>query len=133
MCDGSAANLEGTVRRAGSRLRVSGQLAGAETGALIWANMFKGKMSDVFDLQDRIAENIQRGLAVSCLTRSPDISTQHHSRPEALEPRICRLAMELEYAESGYFQMQKRGTPSARKWGRRSKPYTAQFAERRLS
>jgi hypothetical protein len=35
------------VRCAGSRLRVSGQLVSAETGALIWADRFEGEMSDV--------------------------------------------------------------------------------------
>jgi TolB-like protein len=50
--------LEGSVRRAGSRLRVSGQLINAETGALIWADRFEGEMNDVFELQDRVAESI---------------------------------------------------------------------------
>jgi TolB-like protein len=48
--------LEGSVRRAGSRLRISGQLVSAETRALLWADRFEGEMSDVFDLQDRVAE-----------------------------------------------------------------------------
>ena len=50
--------LEGSVRRAGSQLRISGQLVSAETGALIWADRFDGEMSAVFDLQDRVAEGV---------------------------------------------------------------------------
>lgn len=50
--------LEGSVRRSGNRLRFTGQLIDATTGAHIWADRFDGELSDVFDLQDRIAENV---------------------------------------------------------------------------
>jgi TolB-like protein len=50
--------LEGSVRRGGVRLRITGQLIDAISGAHIWADRFDGEMSDVFDLQDRITENV---------------------------------------------------------------------------
>jgi TolB-like protein len=50
--------LEGSVRRAGNRLRFAGQLADATSGAHIWADRFEGEMSDVFDLQDRMTEKV---------------------------------------------------------------------------
>lgn len=50
--------LEGSVRRGGTRLRFTGQLIDAVTGAHIWADRFDGELSDVFDLQDRITENV---------------------------------------------------------------------------
>jgi TolB-like protein len=50
--------LEGSVRRGGDRLRFTGQLIDAITGAHIWADRFEGDLSDVFDLQDRITENV---------------------------------------------------------------------------
>jgi TolB-like protein/class 3 adenylate cyclase len=46
--------LEGSVRRAGGRLRVTGQLIEAESGAHLWADKFDSAMEDVFDLQDRV-------------------------------------------------------------------------------
>jgi adenylate cyclase len=46
--------LEGSVRRAGEQLRVTGQLVEAETGSHVWADRFDGVPSDVFELQDRI-------------------------------------------------------------------------------
>ena len=46
--------LEGSVRRGGVRLRITGQLIDAISGAHLWADRFDGEMSDVFDLQDRI-------------------------------------------------------------------------------
>jgi TolB-like protein len=50
--------LEGSVRRAGDRLRLAVQLIDASSGAHIWANRFDGEMSDVFELQDRISESV---------------------------------------------------------------------------
>ena len=50
--------LEGSVRRGGNRLRFTGQLIDALTGAHIWADRFEGELSDVFELQDRITENV---------------------------------------------------------------------------
>jgi adenylate cyclase len=48
--------LEGSVRRSGDRLRFTAQLVDATSGAHIWADRFDGGISDVFELQDRIAE-----------------------------------------------------------------------------
>ena len=50
--------LEGSVRRGGNRLRIAGQLIDASSGAQLWADRFDGEMSDVFELQDRITENV---------------------------------------------------------------------------
>ena len=46
--------LEGSVRKAGQRLRITGQLIEAETGAHLWADRFDSVLEDVFDLQDRV-------------------------------------------------------------------------------
>jgi TolB-like protein len=46
--------LEGSVRRAGGQLRVTGQLVEAETGSHVWADRYDGMMADVFELQDQI-------------------------------------------------------------------------------
>jgi TolB-like protein/class 3 adenylate cyclase len=50
--------LEGSVRKGGSRLRITGQLIEAATGSHIWADRFDGELADVFDLQDRITANV---------------------------------------------------------------------------
>ena len=50
--------LEGSVRRGGNRLRFTGQLIDATSGASIWADRFDGEMNDVFDLQDRFTESV---------------------------------------------------------------------------
>ncbi|WP_022720266.1 winged helix-turn-helix domain-containing protein, partial [Rhodopseudomonas sp. B29] len=48
--------LEGSVRRGGEQLRITGQLVDAESGAHLWADRFDGELGDVFTLQDRITE-----------------------------------------------------------------------------
>ncbi|GGC82380.1 adenylate/guanylate cyclase domain-containing protein [Chelatococcus reniformis] len=50
--------LEGSVRKAGERVRITGQLIQADTGAHIWADRFDGELSDVFDLQDQITASV---------------------------------------------------------------------------
>ncbi len=50
--------LEGSVRKAGNRVRISGQLIDAATGAHIWADRFDGAVSDIFDLQDQITTSV---------------------------------------------------------------------------
>jgi TolB-like protein len=49
--------LEGSVRKAGAQVRVSGQLIDASTGAHLWADRFDGALDDIFALQDRITMN----------------------------------------------------------------------------
>jgi adenylate cyclase len=46
--------LEGSVRKAGQRLRITGQLVESETGSHLWADKFDSVLEDVFDLQDRV-------------------------------------------------------------------------------
>jgi adenylate cyclase len=50
--------LEGSVRKAGGRVRITAQLIEAETGAHLWADRFDGSLDDVFDLQDKIALSV---------------------------------------------------------------------------
>ena len=50
--------LEGSVRRAGERVRITAQLIEAETGTHLWADHFDGLLEDVFDLQDKVASSV---------------------------------------------------------------------------
>src|SRR5262249_10791254 len=47
--------LEGSVRKAGGRVRITAQLIDATTGAHLWADRFDGSLGDVFELQDQVA------------------------------------------------------------------------------
>lgn len=56
--------LDGSIRRAGSRLRITAQLAETRTGHSIWAERYDRQLEDVFEIQDEIAQNIARALRV---------------------------------------------------------------------
>jgi serine/threonine-protein kinase len=57
--------LEGTVRRAGGKVRVSTQLTNARTGLVLWNDSFERDAKDVFAVQDDIAQAIVRALQVT--------------------------------------------------------------------
>jgi TolB-like protein/class 3 adenylate cyclase len=50
--------LEGSVRKAGGRVRITGQLIDAATGAHLWADRFDGALDDIFELQDRVTQQV---------------------------------------------------------------------------
>jgi adenylate cyclase len=50
--------LEGSVRKAGGRVRITAQLIDALTAAHLWADRFDGSLEDVFDLQDQVASSV---------------------------------------------------------------------------
>jgi TolB-like protein len=50
--------LEGSVRKAGNRVRITGQLIDATNGAHLWADRFDGSLEDVFELQDKVAVSV---------------------------------------------------------------------------
>jgi len=55
--------LEGSVRKSGNRVRITGQLIDASTGAHIWADSFDGGLEDVFDLQDEVTATVVGAIA----------------------------------------------------------------------
>jgi adenylate cyclase len=50
--------LEGSVRKVGNRVRITGQLIDAATGAHLWADRFDSQLEDIFDLQDRVSVSV---------------------------------------------------------------------------
>jgi TolB-like protein/class 3 adenylate cyclase len=50
--------LEGSVRKAGQRVRITGQLIDALTGTHLWADRFDGSLEDIFELQDKVATSV---------------------------------------------------------------------------
>jgi TolB-like protein/class 3 adenylate cyclase/cytochrome c-type biogenesis protein CcmH/NrfG len=55
--------LEGSVRKAGNRVRITGQLIDAASGTHIWADRFDGPLEDIFDLQDQITARVVGAIA----------------------------------------------------------------------
>ncbi|MGN6101764.1 MAG: winged helix-turn-helix domain-containing protein [Devosia sp.] len=75
--------LEGSVRRAGDRLRVTARLVDSETGADLWAEKFDGSASEVFAFQDSITENVV-GL-VEPTIRKAEIERARRKPPNSLK------------------------------------------------
>lgn len=75
--------LEGSVRRAGRTVRVTGQLIDAESGAHIWAEKFDGLLDDVFDFEDAITESVVG--AIEPQIRRAEIERARRKRPESLD------------------------------------------------
>src|SRR6266480_3958934 len=55
--------LEGSVRKAANRVRITGQLVDTATGAHLWAERFDGGLGDIFDLQDHVTESVVGAIA----------------------------------------------------------------------
>ncbi|KPU54815.1 hypothetical protein AN403_1248 [Pseudomonas fluorescens] len=55
--------LEGSVRKCGNKVRITGQLIDATSGTHIWAERFEGTLDDIFELQDQITESVVGAIA----------------------------------------------------------------------
>ena len=75
--------LEGSVRKAGERMRITGQLIQAESGAHIWADRFDGEASDVFALQDKIVTSVVAAIEPSL--RLAEIDRAYRKPTEKLD------------------------------------------------
>ena len=75
--------LEGSVRKAGERVRITGQLIEAETGGHLWADKFDGTLADVFDLQDQITSAVVG--AIEPNVRKAEIERAQRKRPDSLD------------------------------------------------
>ncbi|MBD9447616.1 adenylate/guanylate cyclase domain-containing protein [Rhizobium sp. RHZ01] len=75
--------LEGSVRRAGNRLRITAQLVEGATGAHLWAEHYDGSAEEIFDFQDRITESVVS--IVEPQIKSAEIALSRRERPESIE------------------------------------------------
>jgi adenylate cyclase len=89
--------LEGSVRKAGNRVRITVQLIDAGTGGHLWADKFDGALSDVFDLQDEITAGVVSAIEPS--VRRAEIVRAKRKRPDNLDAYDLYLrALEPAYA-----------------------------------
>jgi adenylate cyclase len=81
--------LEGSVRKGGDRIRITGQLIDATRGAHLWADRYDGQLNDIFDLQDKITASVVGAIEPSVL--SAEIERAARKRPESLDAYDCYL------------------------------------------
>jgi len=75
--------LEGSVRRSGNNLRITAQLVNTSDGFHLWSRQYDRKLSDIFEIQEEIADSIATALSLS-FKRKPK-STQQHVDPKAYD------------------------------------------------
>ena len=99
--------LEGSVRRAGSTLRITAQLIDIESDAHLWADKYSGTVEDVFDLQERLSRRIVEALRI---TLSPPEDRELAERPIA----DLRAFEYYQRARQEYYRYSSEGMAAAR-------------------
>ena len=95
--------LEGSVRKAGNRVRITGQLIDTTTGAHIWADRFDGSLDDIFELQDQVASNVAG--AIEPKLRQSEIaraSRKPTANLTAYDLYLRALAQDYRYTDEGF-------------------------------
>ena len=93
--------LEGSVRKAAGRVRITGQLIEAANGTHLWADRFDGSLEDVFELQDQITSSVVG--AVAPKLEEAEISRAHHKPTEMLDAYdhyLRGMAMAAQYTKA---------------------------------
>ena len=132
--------LEGSVRKAGNRLRITGQLVEAETGVHLWAEKFDGSLEDVFDLQDKVTEavvgviepNVRRAEIERARRKRPDILGAYDLYLRALPyfasvmPEDAKIGMDL-LEEALKLDPHSRCRPCILAWGLEMRVFRGNF------
>ncbi len=97
--------LEGSVRKAAGKVRITCQLIDATTGAHLWADRFEGDLSDIFALQDEITVNVVSAVQPKLLQAEIDLAVRHPNSLSAYEIYLRATAY--------YYSMTREGLAEA--------------------
>jgi TolB-like protein len=81
--------VEGSVRKAGNRVRITGQLVDASNGAHLWADRFEGELQNIFELQDQVTASVVGVIAPKL--EQAEIVRAKHKPTENLDAYDCYL------------------------------------------
>jgi len=81
--------LEGSVRKSGPRIRITGQLIDASTGNHLWANHFDGTLDDIFELQDHVTSSVVGALIPT--VRQAEIERAKHRPTENSDAHLTHM------------------------------------------
>jgi adenylate cyclase len=94
--------LEGSVRKAGNRVRITGQLIDTTTGAHIWADRIDGALDDIFELQDQVASSVVGAIEPKLrLAEIERVSRKPTESLDAYDLYLRALAQLYKYSEDG--------------------------------
>jgi adenylate cyclase len=83
--------IEGSVRKAGDRIRITAQLIDAESGAHVWGEKYDRPMDDIFEIQDEIVGNIAASIQTEVLLHD-DPGSRHEQRPDVTAWELVKKA-----------------------------------------
>jgi TolB-like protein/class 3 adenylate cyclase len=113
--------LEGSVRKAGGKLRITGQLIEAATGAHLWADRFDGPLDDIFEVQDKVTSSVVAAIAPRL--EQAEIERSESKKTESLE------AVDLHYrAIQSYRRFTRQGNEDALRLARQAISLDPNFA-----
>jgi TolB-like protein len=81
--------LEGSVRKMADRVRITGQLIDADTGAHIWADWYDGRLGEIFELQDKVTLDVVG--AITPMMQRAEIERARRKPPESVDAYDCHL------------------------------------------
>ena len=111
----------GSVRKAGGRVRIAGQLIDAETGATLWADRFEGEIKDLFDLQDQVTGHTVAAIAPRL--EEAEIARSKHKPTGSLDAYDCYLR-----GLAALYQWTRPGSDEALHYFKRAIALDADFA-----
>lgn len=114
--------LEGSVRKSGERVRIAVQLTNAESGFQLWSARYDRDVSDIFAIQDEIAENVVRALEVT-LSRKEETALQTPPTSD-----VCAYDCYLR-GRRFYYQYSPRGVECALKMFLRAMELDPNYAQ----
>jgi TolB-like protein/Tfp pilus assembly protein PilF len=86
--------LEGSVRRAGNRLRITAQLIDAETGDHLWAERYDRELKDMFSVQDQVTQKVVAELAVTLKASESERLYRKHTENIEVYDQYVRIIRE---------------------------------------
>jgi len=113
--------VEGSVRKAGNRVRITAQLIDAISGRHLWADRFDGSLGDVFELQDRITEQI-------VVAVEPEIGAHERSRARRKPPESLDAWELFQCGLSHFYRYNQRDHAEAIRLFREAIARDAEFA-----
>ena len=114
--------LEGSIRKAGNRVRVTGQLIDGTNGSHIWAERYDRELDDIFALQDEITERIVAAIA-------PEIDQAERERAQRLSPDNLDAWESYQRGLWHLYRFTKKNNTEARRLFRQSASTSTSFSQ----